>query len=317
MGLTIYEGDNLSTLQRLAAAGARFDLVEVDGPYGANLEEWDSLSEGEYIAHYAARLPWVSQMLQPWGVAFVFGYPEGCAEIKAWARHTQTFALLRWLTWFLNSTQHAGRRTQTILIFTAIKSPSLWSEFQQWLQQRRRSMGITVVNAHKLTGINTAQGRARGGFLWFESDTARIPTVADYDILKQVFDIPDKFDSVCGLASVVGLTDIDMITVPPEQAQKLNIDGLRSKPLALYDRLFRPIVPARERRHALILYGGSGNAAIAAGKLGYEVTVCESDPARCELIRQRWAVHIDGKDTLPVVQWGPLFRNYNEVDKTT
>ena len=100
MGLTIYEGDNLSTLQRLAAAGARFDLVEVDGPYGANLEEWDSLSEGEYIAHYAARLPWVSQMLQPWGVAFVFGYPEGCAEIKAWARHTQSFALLRWLTWW-------------------------------------------------------------------------------------------------------------------------------------------------------------------------------------------------------------------------
>jgi hypothetical protein len=57
----------------------------------------------------------------------------------------------------------------------------------------------------------------------------------------------------------------------------------------------------------LILYGGSGNAAIAAGKIGYDVTVCETDPARCEYIRRRWAWKVEHRDETPVDELGPLF----------
>jgi len=62
---------------------------------------------------------------------------------------------------------------------------------------------------------------------------------------------------------------------------------LRSKPVGLYVDLFKPTIPPTEKRKALVLYGGSGNAAIAAEALGYEVTVIEQDPKRCKLIEKR------------------------------
>lgn len=304
--LTVIEGDNLTALAQLAAQGARFDLVEIDGPYGAGLEAWDRLTEDAYLAHYAARLPLVARCLEPWGVVFLFGYPEGCALVRAWAKDTDTLYLRRWLTWYVQSTQHAGRRVQSILMFVPSKSASLWSEFQRWLQQRRQALGLTVVDAHKVTGINTAQGRARGGYLWFEAATSSIPTVEDYAILKRVFTVPDRFDALCELRAFDGLTDIDYITVGVERAAQLSTD-LRSKPEGLYWTLFPPVVPPRPQKRALVLYGGSGNAALVAGRLGYDVTVCEQDPARCEQIRRRWAGTVEGRDTTPRNELGPLF----------
>jgi 23S rRNA G2069 N7-methylase RlmK/C1962 C5-methylase RlmI len=63
--LTIHNADNLDVLRDLAARGEKFDLVELDGPYGAGLEGWDVLTEDEYLAHYAERLTLVRQILQP------------------------------------------------------------------------------------------------------------------------------------------------------------------------------------------------------------------------------------------------------------
>lgn len=72
-----------------------------------------------------------------------------------------------------------------------------------------------------------------------------------------------------------------------EKTETLNDDGLRSKPVGLYVDIFKPTIPPTEKRKALVLYGGSGNAAIAAEALGYEVTVIEQDPKRCKLIEKR------------------------------
>ena len=84
--MRILNGDNLQILKSLE--GERFDLAELDGPYMAGLEGWDILTEAEYIQHYAERLTALRPLLQPWGVVFVFGYPEGVAEVKAWAHKT-------------------------------------------------------------------------------------------------------------------------------------------------------------------------------------------------------------------------------------
>ena len=91
--MRILNGDNLQILKSLE--GERFDLAELDGPYMAGLEGWDILTEAEYIQHYAERLTALRPLLQPWGVVFVFGYPEGVAEIKSWAHRADTLSCRR------------------------------------------------------------------------------------------------------------------------------------------------------------------------------------------------------------------------------
>lgn len=304
MTLTIYNADNLETLHALAAAGERFDLVELDGPYGAGLEGWDILTEDQYLDHYTARLPLVRDVLQPWGVSFLFGYPEGCAEIKAWARQSGTLHLRRWTHWYNNQAAHAGRKVQVVLAFTPPAQPILWAEFQQWLKAERKRRGWSVEHCHQITGIRPY---ARGGYLWFESPTSEYPDPSEYDALNAVFDLPIRFFDLQSVKAFAGVTNLDYISVPVEHAAQLNDNGLRSKPVGLYLDLFRPTVPPRDTKRALILYGGSGNAAIAAGQLGYDVTVCETDPTRCEYIRRRWAWKVERRDETPVADLGPLF----------
>ncbi len=312
MQLTIHQGDNLATLQRLADTGAKFDLIEIDGGYGAGLEAWDVFKdEDEYIAHYAPRLELARKVLQPWGVVFFFGYPEMCAEIKAWARQSGTLHLRRWLTWYVNSTAHAGRRCQTVLAFGSVESTTLFTEFKTWLKEDRIRRGWTLRDARQHTGVNAhllANPRASsGGYFWYEAECSELPTQEDYDAIKRVFNQPSHFDPLPCLRSYEGVTNIDYITVPVERAAQLNDDGLRSKPLGLYNTLFRPVVPPRDTKRALVLYGGSGNAAIAAGRLGYEVDICELSVERCETIRRRWAWLVDYRDETPANEFGPLF----------
>ena len=280
--MIILNGDNLQIMQSLE--GERFDLAELDGPYMAGLEGWDTLTEAEYIQHYAERLTALCPLLQPWGVVFVFGYPEGVAEIKSWAHRTNTLHCRRWLHWYNNNAAHAGRRVQVSGVFVRSPNDNLFTEFQEWLKQKRTSMGITIEQAHNLTGINPG---CRGGYIWFESKSSGVPTSLEYATLKKFFDIPERFDILQCIQAYPGITDIDFLTVPVEIAEKLNDNGLRSKPIGLYVDLFKPTIPPTEKRKALILYGGSGNAAIAAEALGYEVTIIEQDSERCKLIEQR------------------------------
>jgi hypothetical protein len=280
--MRILNGDNLQILKSLE--GERFDLAELDGPYMAGLEGWDILTEAEYIQHYAERLTALRPLLQPWGVVFVFGYPEGVAEIKSWAHRTNVLYCRRWLHWYNNNAAHAGRRVQVSGVFVKSPNDGLFAEFREWLKQKRGSMGITIEQAHNLTGIHPG---CRGGYIWFESESSSVPTSLEYATLKKFFDVPERFDMLQGIQAYPGITDIDFLTVPVEIAEQLNDNGLRSKPIQLYVNLFKPTIPPTEKRKALILYGGSGNAAIAAEALGYEVTIIEQDPKRCKLIEKR------------------------------
>lgn len=283
-------GDNLATLTELKAAGAKFDLVELDGPYMAGLEDWDSLSEAEYIQHYSDRLALVRDVLQPWGVVFVFGYPEGCAEIKSWAHRSGTLYLRRWLTWYKQRTAHKGRKVENILLLQHTRLNGLEPEFKRFLKERRQAMGLKIVDACRLTGIHAELAHKVGGYLWFENEGAPLPTRDEYAKLVRLLDIPSRFDVLLQGGSFKGITELDYFDKTyPEDTTTLNDAGLRSKPVQLYLDLFRPTIPPTDMRRALVLYGGSGNAGIAAAALGYDVTICESDPDRVALIGDRWA----------------------------
>lgn len=291
-GVVIYNQDNLEALETLKKQGQKFDLVELDGPYMAGLEDWDNLTEEEYIQHYADRLTLVRDILQPWGVVFIFGYPEGCAEIKSWAHRTGTLYLRRWIHWYNNKAAHQGRFIQIALMFTVSETSPLLDEFKNWLKLKRKQMGLTLREARALTGINAQllnnPNASSGGYFWYEAECAGIPSKADYDAIKRHFHTPARFDILPNLTSWQGLTDIDVLRVPVETATQLNDNGLRSKPVQLYIDLFKPTIPPTENRKALILYGGSGNAGIAAAALGYDVTICEADKNRCDGILERW-----------------------------
>lgn len=306
--LTIYQGDNLDYLRRAAESGERFDLVELDGPYGAGLEAWDSLSEAEYVAHYAERLTLVRQVLQPWGVVFLFGYPEMVALVRAWAVQAG-YGLRRWLNWYKQRSMHKGRKVETIVVWTRdAVDPAKVERFRTMLRAARGSRTLEWVGAEALRRGHTCWWH-RGGNMYFETGSGNpLPSLQDYIILADIFGFdPDEWAGVIE-GSYEGITDLDFLSAHyPERTRGLNDAGLRSKPMGLYADLFRPVVPPREQRRALILYGGLGNAAFAAGKLGYDVDVCESDPARCERIRRDWAWEVERRDETPVSELGPLF----------
>lgn len=282
--MKIYNNDNLVTMEEMKARGDKFDLIEIDGPYGAGLEGWDILTESEYIEHYTQRLSLVSDLLQPWGSVFLFGWPEMTAEIKAAAHRDQVLFLRRWISWFVNSSAHAARKIQAILFFVSWRGDDIIAEFRQAITEARKARGLTVVDCHKATGIRPY---ARGGYIWFESDKGKIPNPDEYRTLKEFFGLPDRFDVVPSYTARDGLTNFDVIRVPPERAEKLNDDGLRSKPIQLYWKLFKPVIPPNPEKRALILYGGSGNAGIAAEALGFQVSLIEASAERCEIIKKR------------------------------
>jgi hypothetical protein len=148
----------------------------------------------------------------------------------------------------------------------------------------------------------------RGGNLYYETGSGGYPTVDDFLTLARIFDFdPNDWPQVCSDA-YGDVTDLDFLNASyPEDTRSLNSAGLRSKPIGLYHDLFRPVVPPRAEKRALVLYGGSGNAAIAAGQLGYTVTCCEQDAARCGAIRQAWAAKVERRDISTPAEWGPLF----------
>jgi hypothetical protein len=138
--MNIINGDNLEVMRSLE--GQKFDLVELDGPYMAGLEDWDNLTEQEYIQHYAERLTALREVLQPWSVVFLFGYPEGCAEIKSWTNKTGTLYLRRWITWYKQITAHKGRKVECISLFMPNKPQA--RHFGAYIRGRREAKGLSA-----------------------------------------------------------------------------------------------------------------------------------------------------------------------------
>jgi DNA modification methylase len=285
--MVILQGDNLRSLQTLKEQGAKFDLVELDGPYMAGLEDWDTITEAEYIQHYAERLALVRDILQPWGVVFVFGYPEGCAEIKSWAHRTGTLHLRRWLTWYKQVTAHKGRKVENILFFLRdTPTAAAAAAFGQMLKTERLKHGWTLDQVGRMANKPWWH---RGGNLYFETGSGGFPSVDDFVTLAKIFSFnPNDWPHIV-MGSYEGITEIDYLSKSfPENTTDLNDNGLRSKPVGLYLDLFRPTMPPIDERRALVLYGGSGNAGIAAAALGYDVSICEASAARCQAIEARF-----------------------------
>lgn len=96
-------------LELLGALGdGSVDLVIADPPYAIDKAAWDEFeSLDAYVAWCDGWLAEVSRVLAPHGSAYVCGFSENLADVKA--RSARRFASCRWLVWYYRNKANLGR----------------------------------------------------------------------------------------------------------------------------------------------------------------------------------------------------------------
>ena len=112
----LWRADALELLGRLPDGSV--ELVIADPPYAIAKAKWDEFASQEaYLAWCDQWLAEVARVLSPQGSAYVCGFSENLAEIKA--RSARRFAACRWLIWSYrnkaNLGQDWGRSHESIL----------------------------------------------------------------------------------------------------------------------------------------------------------------------------------------------------------
>ncbi|NVB77526.1 MAG: site-specific DNA-methyltransferase [Kofleriaceae bacterium] len=84
------------------------DLVVTDPPYAIAKEDWDEFESLEVYVEWCDRwLAEVARVLAPHGSAYVCGFSEILADVKA--RSAKRFAGCRWLVWYYRNKANLGR----------------------------------------------------------------------------------------------------------------------------------------------------------------------------------------------------------------
>jgi site-specific DNA-methyltransferase (adenine-specific) len=105
-GGELWHSDVLDLLGTLKTASV--DLVVTDPPYAISKAEWDEFeSIDAYVDWCDQWLAEVSRVLAPHGSAYVCGFSEILAEIKA--RSARRFASCRWLIWAYRNKANLGK----------------------------------------------------------------------------------------------------------------------------------------------------------------------------------------------------------------
>lgn len=96
-------------MQLLATLGdGSVDLVIADPPYAIAKAEWDQFESIDvYVAWCDAWLAEIARVLAPHGSAYVCGFSEILADVKA--RSARRFAACRWLIWYYRNKANLGR----------------------------------------------------------------------------------------------------------------------------------------------------------------------------------------------------------------
>ena len=102
----LWHADVLALLGKLADGSV--DLVIADPPYAIAKADWDEFESLEaYLAWCDLWLAEVARVLAPHGSAYVCGFSEILADVKA--RSARRFASCRWLVWYYRNKANLGR----------------------------------------------------------------------------------------------------------------------------------------------------------------------------------------------------------------
>jgi len=102
----LWHADVLTLLGRLPDGSV--DLVVADPPYAIDKADWDEFESLDvYLAWCDGWLAEVARVLAPHGSAYVCGFSEILADVKA--RSARRFASCRWLIWYYRNKANLGR----------------------------------------------------------------------------------------------------------------------------------------------------------------------------------------------------------------
>ena len=102
----LWHADVLELLGKLG--DGTVDLVVADPPYAIAKAEWDEFASVDaYLAWCDEWLAEIARVLAPHGSAYVCGFSENLADIKA--RSARRFASCRWLVWYYRNKANLGR----------------------------------------------------------------------------------------------------------------------------------------------------------------------------------------------------------------
>ncbi len=105
-GGTLWLADVLDLLG--AVPDASVDLVVTDPPYAIGKADWDEFTSLDAYVDWCDRwLAEVARVLAPHGSAYVCGFSEILADVKA--RSARRFAGCRWLVWYYRNKANLGR----------------------------------------------------------------------------------------------------------------------------------------------------------------------------------------------------------------
>lgn len=242
--------DARTLLQSLESESVQ--LVVTDPPYAAGKESWDAFPSLEaYLEWCDEWLLEVERVLEPDGSAYVCGYSEILAEIKA--RSAKRFAGCRWLVWFYKNKANLG---------------SDWGRSHESILHLRKKSRVRLnvdsvrvpYNAHtkrypvRVQAVSSQYGQGKRRDRWEPHPLGAKP--------RDVFEIP------------VLCNGTEEKTPHPTQ-----------KP----EELIRRFVEGTSNPGDLVLdpFGGSGTTAVVAERTGRRWLVGDADPRYVTVARKR------------------------------
>lgn len=246
----LWRADALEVLARCADGSV--DLVIADPPYAIAKAEWDEFeSLDAYVAWCDGWLAEVARVLAPHGSAYVCGFSEILAEIKA--RSARRFGGCRWLVWYYRNKANLGRdwgrSHESILHLRKTRDARIDVD-----AVRIPYNGHTVRYPARVQAVNSQYGGGKRRDRWEPNPLGAKP--------RDVIEVPVLCNGM------------------PEKTEHAT-----QKPEALIDKL----VLASSRSGDLVVdpFVGSGTTAVVAARLGRRFLAGDSDARYVGLARAR------------------------------
>jgi site-specific DNA-methyltransferase (adenine-specific) len=239
-------------------ADGSVDLVVADPPYAIAKESWDEFeSIDAYVAWCDAWLTEVARVLRDGGSAYVCGFSEILAEVKA--RSARRFAGCRWLVWYYRNKANLGHD---------------WGRSHESILHLRRSARTRIdVDAVRVP---------------YNDHTRRYP--ARVQAINSQYGgggvRRDRWEP-----NPLGAKPRDVIEVPVlcnGQAEKTA--HATQKPEALIEKLI--LASSAPGQLVVDPFVGSGTTAVVAARLGRAWVAGDSDPRFVGLARERLLAQI-------------------------
>lgn len=245
----LWHGDALALLGKLA--DHTVDLVVTDPPYAIAKEAWDEFPSLEAYVEWCDRwLAEVARVLAPHGSAYVCGFSEILADVKA--RSAKRFAGCRWLVWYYKNKANLGKdwgRSHESILHLRGEDARIDVD-----AVRVPYNGHTTKYPARVQAVNSQYGRGVRRDRWEPNPLGAKP--------RDVLEIP----VICN----------GMAEKTPHATQK---------PEALIERL----ILASSRKGQLVVdpFVGSGTTAVVAQRLGRNWLAGDADARYVGLARDR------------------------------